>query len=179
MGRAVRLDPLGDRGAYRLSATVAQLEALLLQMGSNVTYHREDGGVACPCRTPEGFRDPAWHRANPLAPICNEQGYLVVATEFQVKASIQPAISGLSRAAQRSNDLLGEVKQDDHLGVFPCTWQGHTLDFDSWSAAGEDFIVYDGKRYVIVAADKLPDIDGDPSHHWEVGLRLVKTARPL
>lgn len=261
-----------------MSATVPGFLEVLSAMGSNVTYHREDGVTACPCRTPEGFRDPAWHRLYPpvvladgqaaigydgndivtviwkgltentikqlitdhaasddttprpatgsmdlagnfqagpaihtfhatfqelnlaqtawhfniatgdfqvgvreggVWPVCNEQGFVVTPDEFQVKASIQPAISGITRAAERANDLLGEVQRDDKLGVFPCAWQGHELDFSDWSAAGEDYILYDGRRYVAISADKLPDIDGDPSHHWEVGLRLVKNARPV
>lgn len=264
-------------------------------MGSDVLFHREDTGEVCPCVTPEGFRDPAFHRlhapnqfapseidwaydgehtivvvwtglsfesnktltvddyglsvsdsvqniqmgslkltnvpndevgtehiaqlvdefipdigtqthdfpftigtpsgVNPdflngiglenlggqayiNPPVCNEQGILPVIVEFMVKASVQPAFSGLSRHAQRSNQLLGEVMRDDKLGIFPCVWGGRTIDFDDWSDAGEDFIRYDGQRYVVVSADKVPDIDGSPDHHWECGLRLVKDGRP-
>jgi hypothetical protein len=71
------------------------------------------------------------------------------------------------------------VQSDDKLGVFPCEWYGSTLDFDNWSDAGEDFVVYDDRRFMVVAADKLPDIDGNPNHHYEVGLRLMKTERPV
>ena len=151
---------------------------MLNTMGSNVTFHREQGGVACPCRTPEGFRDPAWHRANPAEPVCNEEGFLAVVTEFVVKASVQPAAYGYRRGESRAEDLLGEIERDDKLGIFPCEWNGQAVNFDNWSDAGEDYILYDGRRYTSVQADKVPDIDGDPNHHWEVGLRLIKTARP-
>lgn len=161
-----------------MRGTVDMFNDVLLKMGSNVIFHREDGGSSCPCRTPEGFRDPAWHRLNPDEPVCNEQGFLTTAMEIRVKASIQSAVSGQSRAAQRSNALLGEVSADDKLGIFPCEWYGDVLDFTDWSDAGEDYIVYDGNRYMVVAADKLPDVDGNASHHWEVGLRLLKLARP-
>lgn len=30
--------------------------------GSTVKYFRADSMIPCPCRTPEGFRDPAWHK---------------------------------------------------------------------------------------------------------------------
>lgn len=109
--------------------------------------------------------------------MCNEQGFLTVAVEFTVKASIQPATIGYNRPGQRSNELLGDVQRDDKIGFFPCAWSGHTLDFRNWSDAGEDYVVYDSERYIVVAADKLADIDGVPDHHWEVGLRLVRTSR--
>lgn len=164
-----------------MTATIPQLVSLLNQAGSNVIYHREQGGTPCPCRTPEGFRDPSWHIANPLAPVCNEEGFLnVVVTEFTVKAAVQPVATtrGLGRAAERVESLFGEVQEDDHLGIFPVVWDGNTLDFANWSTAGEDYITYDGRRFMAISSDKLPDIDGDPNHHFEVGLRLVKTGRP-
>lgn len=161
-----------------LTATIERLNAILEQMGSDVLYHREGATTPCPCRTPEGFRDPAWHRANPAAPVCNEQGYLDVPVEFTIKASVQPFRQRGNRGAQREDLLLGEVQADDRIGIFPVTWEDNTLDFSDWSDAGEDFIVYDNNRYLAVAADKIPDIDGDPNHHWEVGLRLIKSERP-
>jgi hypothetical protein len=163
-----------------MTATTDQFVALLETMGSDVVYHRELPGDICPCRTPEGFRDPAWHKANPTAPVCNEQGYLTVAEEFFVKAAIQPATGQQrARAAERIDNLLyGEIREDDHYGVFPVRYGGHTLDFSSFSDSGEDYVIYDDRRFVVVAADKLADVDGDPDHHWEVGLRLVKTERP-
>lgn len=162
-----------------MTATIDKFKEILNRMGSDVLCHREDAVNPCPCRTPEGFRDPAWHRANPAAPVCNEQGFLAVAVEFTVKASVQPFRQRGDRHAQRVDSLLGEVQQDDRIGIFPVEWDGNTLDFSVWSDSGEDFIMYDGRRYLVVGADKVPDIDGDPNHHWEVGLRLVKTARPL
>lgn len=158
--------------------TTERFLAVLDRMGSTVTYHREGTATPCPCRTPEGFRDPAWHRANPTQPVCNEQGFLDVPVEFTVKASIQPPRQRGNRGAQRANDFFGEVLKDDKIGIFPVVWEGKTLNFSDWSDAGEDYIVYDGNRYLAVAADKIPDIDGDPNHHWEAGLRLLKVGRP-
>lgn len=162
-----------------MTATVPQFLSVLSQMGSDVTFHREEGGIPCPCRTPEGFRDPAWHRANPDEPVCNEQGFLANVTEFVVKASVQPARTRYYRPSQRADELLGEVQRDDKIGIFPTEWANNIIDFTGWSDAGEDFIVYDGHRYLAVSADKIPDIDGDPNHHWEVGLRLIKDDRAL
>ena len=296
-----------------MTATIPQLVELLNTMGSDVMYHREEPGSPCPCLTPEGFRDPAWHRTHvqgdsiytPLPvslqaavdnafantqqpdgidvaiffawvvdqyttlvvntygrgftdyteamqslvdagvstaqtdwgllgsskvdgagrqwffstipgvaldnypdmtttshtaatgdfnmqsigvaktqymtnPMCNEEGIIPFVTTAPVKASIQPATLGQrGRAAERANQLLGEIQRDDHFGIFPVTWGGVTLDFSAFSDSGDDFIVYDGRRFLVVAADKIPDIDGDPNHHWEVGLRLIKSKRPL
>lgn len=145
-------------------------------MGSDVTFHREDGGDPCLCRTPEGFRDPAWHRAHPEEPVCNEQGFLTTALEVTLKAIVQPAYGGqaLSRMNQAANRLLGDIQVDDKLGVFPCVWGNTVIDFTGWSEAGEDYILYDGDRYIVVAYDKLADINGDTDHHWECGLRLAR-----
>lgn len=162
-----------------MTVTVARFHNTLSIMGSDVTYHREEGGTACPCRTPEGFRSQDWHRDNPTAPVCNEEGFLAVTvTEFVFKGTVQPAIMAYYRNAQRVNALLGEVERDDRFGIFPVHWQGHTIDLDDWSAAAEDYIIYDGDRYVVVSADKLADVDGVPDHHWECGLRLAKLGRP-
>jgi hypothetical protein len=163
-----------------MTATIPQLVSLLNTAGSDVTYHRESGGTPCPCRTPEGFRDPEWHASHPLEPVCNEEGFLgVTIVEIAVKAAVQPAVSrGVTRVAERVDALLGEVQQDDHIGIFPVHWGGQALDFSTWGDAGDDYVIYDGRRYIAVSADKLPDIDGDPDHHWEVGLRLVKLGRP-
>lgn len=160
-----------------MSVTITQFNEVLARLGSDVIYHREDGGEPCPCRTPEGFRSPSWHRGHPEAPECNEQAFLALTTEYAIKGVAQPAQTRYTRADQRANALLGEIQMDDRLGIFPCEWDGHVLNFDDWSDAGEDFIVYDNRRYVVVAADKLADVDGDPNHHWEVGLRLIKTER--
>jgi hypothetical protein len=83
-----------------------------------------------------------------------------------------------NRGADRINDLLGDVRSDDRIGIFPCEASGITISFNDWSDGGEDYIVYDGRRYMSVQADKLADIDGTPDHHWEVGLRLMDAARP-
>lgn len=122
---------------------------------------------------------PAWHREHLLEPICNEQGFLAtVITEYVVKASIQPPYNMFRRTNERANELLGEVQRGDMLGIFPVNWGDHFIDFEGMSEAGEDYVLYDGKRYIVVAADKVPDVDGDPNHHWELGLRLVKGSRP-
>jgi hypothetical protein len=158
-----------------MSATVPRFLAVLTKMGSDVLVHSESGATPCPCRTPEGFRDLEWHAANPLAPMCNENGILSVKTEFYVKAAVQPVSAMRGRLApERLESLfLGEVQTDDHLGIFPITWGGNSPNFHDWGTSGDDFIIYDGRRYVVVASDKMPDVDGDPNHHWELGLRLV------
>src|ERR1043166_1410174 len=145
-----------------MASTLAAFIAMLNQMGSDVTYHREEGGTLCPCVSPGGFRSPAWHLANPLAPVCNEKGLLNVSTtSLVVKAAVQPLRDSRLRNNERLLSLFGEIQQDDHLGVFPVNWLGTPLNFYDWSDSGEDYIVYDGRRFMVAAADKLPDIDGD------------------
>jgi hypothetical protein len=46
-------------------STVPDFINLVTQHGSGVLFHRDDSLVPCPCRTPEGFRDPAFHIAHP------------------------------------------------------------------------------------------------------------------
>ena len=156
---------------------------LLLLRGSDVRYHRNDSMIPCPCRTPEGYRDPVWHLQNPTAPVCDEQGMLVdvgATTDMTVKAFMQPIQS--TRATRLSTEqllqmFLGEIQGDDHLGIFPCTWQGSAINFRDWGRAGEDFIEYYGQRFTVVNSNLIPDpSDGNPAHHWEVGCRLISDA---
>lgn len=162
-----------------MTATIPQFNSMLESMGSDVTYHRESGGEPCPCLTPEGFRDPAWHKANPEQPVCNEQGVInQVILDAIVKASVQPVRSLRRQEAERVIELVGEVQSDDQLGVFPVTWNGTVLNFFDWDDSGANYVEYDGRRFLSVNADKLPDVDGDPNHHWEVGLRLIREERP-
>jgi len=160
-------------------STVTDFLNLLQAYGSTVTYHRDESMVPCPCLTPEGFRDPEWHIANPLAPVCNEQGFIPdpsSTTEISVKAFVQPAQSTrLTRLSDEYlNQLFGEVQTDDHVGIFPCQWSSTTLDFRDWSQSGEDYVVYNNRKFLVVNANLIPDpSDGNPNHHWELALRLI------
>lgn len=169
--------------------------------GSAVTFHREEGGVDCPCKTLTGrdFRWPKWHVDNPPGtpnpllnyapfngynpPVCNEQGQQPgTITDMTIKAFVQPVQSARStRMGGEYLDALfpGELRSDDHLGIFPMTFDGVALNFEDWGQSGEDFVIYDGKRWLVVSSNKIPDPgDGNP-HHWECGLRLIKTERPV
>lgn len=155
---------------------VGEVAGLLAVSGSDVIYHRDDSSAPCPCRTPEGYRNPAWHVANPNEVVCNAAGFLPGAVEQSVKAFVQPIQS--TRATRLSSEqvvaMFGELEKDDHLAIFPCTWNGTTLNFDDWSTSGEDWIIYRGKKFTVVNANLIPDpSDGNPFHHWELGLRLV------
>jgi len=156
--------------------------SLLSVDGSDAVFHREDGGADCPCLSPEGYRNPQWHKDHPGSPVCNEVGQLPgVVNAFAIKGFVQPAQSAAVRrlTTEYINAMFGEVRTDDHLGIFPLEWSGHTLDFEDWSQAGEDFVMYEGKRYLVVNANKKPDASGGGPHHWEVGLRLIKLERPV
>ena len=164
-----------------MTVTVAKFTAMLEAHGSDCVYHKEEPGTPCPCRTREGNRDPEWHMDNPGAPVCNEVGMLPAVTQFSFKGAMQPVSAGgvrRSRSSERYAGLFpGEIQADDHIGIFPVTWQSHVLDFQDFSDTGDSYVIYDGRRFVVIAADKLPDIDGDPDHHWELGLRLVRMER--
>jgi hypothetical protein len=162
--------------------TTQHFHKLLQDHGSDAVYHRDDSANACPCRTPEGYRDPAWHLANPNDPLCNEAGFLSDnPTHIPLKAFVQPIQS--TRATRLSTEYLlqmfGDIEANDHLGVFPKTWGSAALDFNDWGRSGEDYIEFDGKRYTVVNANLLADASGGAvNHHWEVGLRLI-TQEPL
>jgi hypothetical protein len=114
-------------------------------------------------------------------PTCNEEALVEVnPKDFIVKGFVQPIQS--TRATRLNNEILtqmfGEVQADDHLGILPCEWQGQSLDFRNWSQSGDEFVEYDGRYYLVVNSNKIPDpSDGNPGHHWEVGLRLI--SQPL
>jgi hypothetical protein len=96
-----------------------------------------------------------------------------------VKAFVQPAMGG--RFSRISDEylarLFGEVQVNDHIGIFPVVWSNTRLAFEHWSQAGEDYIEYHGQRFVVVNSSLVPDpSDGNPEHHWELGLRLVTDA---
>lgn len=158
-------------------STVAQFLDVINKNGSPVTFHRADNGTPCPCRTPEGYRDPIWHIQHPNSAMCNEAGFLpgLNDVEISVKAFIQPIQS--TRATRlRSQFVLeafGEIEESDQLGIFPLTWGGTALDFYEWGASGEDWIAFEGRHFTVVHANKISDPDGGADHHWEVGLRLI------
>lgn len=168
-------------------SNAARFEALVSLHGSAVTFHREEPAspLRCPCLSPEGYRSPAWHIANPMAPVCNEEGYLpadTIATNLVCKAFVQP-VQSRSVRSQVNEQIIGmfpgEVLSDDHIGIFPLSWAGQSLNFNDWNDAGADFVIYDAKRFTVVSVNKIPDPSDGAPHHWEVGLRMIKDERPL
>lgn len=159
--------------------TVDDFIKLANARGSVVTYHRDDSFVPCPCRTPEGFRDPIWHLENPAAPECNEAGMLPQpgsTAAFNFKGWVQPVQSGAVRrlTSEELVQLFGEIQSDDHIGLFPVQWGEKVLNFYEWGQATEDWIGYNNRKYTVVNANLIAAPDtGDPWHHWEVGLRLL------
>ena len=147
--------------------------------GSVVTYHRDDSLTVCPCRTPEGFRDPIWHIQNPTEPECNEAGMLPqpgTTSHFNFKGWCQPVQAGAVRrlTSEQLIQLFGEIQSDDHIGLFPCEWGGSVLNFYDWGPASEDWVEYNGRKYTVVNTNLIAAPDtGHPFHHWEVGLRLI------
>lgn len=111
--------------------------------------------------------------------LCNEAGMIPQApVDVIVKAFVQPIQS--TRATRLSTEYLqevfGNIEADDHLGIFPVTWNGVFLKFDDWSQSGDDFIEYDGKRFFVINSNMIPDPgDGNPHHHYEVGMRMIRS----
>lgn len=159
---------------------IEQFNKLVADRGSVVVFHREGDGTGCPCLSPEGYRNLKWHRDNPDEPICNEQGKLDPAvTELSGKAFVQPVQSGATRrlTSDYAIQLFGEVQQDDHVGMFPEKFNGVTLDFNEWDQSGEDYILYDSRRFLVVNVNRIPAPDTGELHHIETGLRLIKSER--
>jgi len=157
--------------------TVSDFMSILNIGGTTVTFHKKVEDNPCPCRTPEGYRDPIWHIQHPNNEMCSEAGFLPSSSDVNlaVKAFVEPIQS--TRATRlRSQYLLediGEIETGDHLGIFPGQWAGTTLDFYDWGGAGEDWIEYAGRRFIVIHANVISDPDGGAFHHWEVGLRLI------
>jgi hypothetical protein len=182
-------------------SNVPQFLALLQVRGMDVVYHRESGGTICPC-VKNGYRDPEWHEDNFPGdpnpdlvgppwnglnpPICNEEGFHPAVggtvTDITVKAFVMPVQSrGVQRTASEIpvELFLGEVKADDHIGIFPLVWSSTSLNFYEFdNTIGDDWVSFDGRKFFVVNTNKIPDPAGDVWHHWEVGLRLATTERP-
>ena len=111
--------------------------------------------------------------------MCNEVGEIPQGpVDIIVKAFVQPIQS--TRATRLSTEYLqevfGNIEADDHLGIFPVNWAGQRLDFQNWGQHGEDFIDYNGQRFFVINANMIPDPgDGNPEHHWELGLRMLRS----
>lgn len=98
-------------------------------------------------------------------------------SDFMVKAFFHPVQSGAVRrlTTEQISQMFGEVLTDDHLGIFPVQWEGHTLNFFDWGLATEDWVEYAGRKFTAVSTNLIPDpSDGNPWHHYEIGFRLIK-----
>lgn len=158
--------------------TLEEFQSLTQTFGSDVQYHRDDSVTPCPCRTPEGYRDPLWHIQNPTAPVCNAAGMLpgAATADFMIKGWVQPVQSGAVRRliAEQMLEAFGEIQTDDQVGIFPVEWNGHTLNFFDWGLATEDWLIYAGRKFTVVNANLIAAPDtGNPWHHWETGLRMI------
>ena len=143
-------------------STVGQFITLCQNHGSVFIYHRDDSMVVCPCRTPQGFRDPIWHIQHPTDPVCNENGFLAdpsVTSDFTCQGFIQPVQSGAVRrlTTEQILQLYGEIQTDDHIAIVPCEWQGKALVFTDWGLATEDWLQYNNRKFTVVNANLIPD----------------------
>lgn len=162
-----------------MTQTLDQFNALLAAHGSDVVFHRVDSMIQCPCVTPEGYRDLEWHLQHRSAPMCNAEGMLPDPSntvDMIVKAFVQPVVAarGTRLQVEQIQVLFGEIQADDHIGIFPESWNATALNFYDWGRSGEDYIVFAGQNFICVNANLVPDPeDGNPRHHWECGLRLI------
>lgn len=108
---------------------------------------------------------------------CNPEGLIPAATtEIGAKGFIQPIQSGAVRrlTGEQIAQMFGEIQTDDHIGIIPVSWGGQPLEFFDWPQSMKDFIIYNGRRFTVVSTNLIPDpADGNPAHHWELGLRLI------
>jgi hypothetical protein len=99
-------------------------------------------------------------------------------TEINVRAFVHPVQAGAVRrlTSEQLQEMFGEIETDDHVGFFPVWWDGTFLNFYDWGQSAEDIVKYNGRDFTVVAVNLLPDpADGNPWHHWEVGLRLISS----
>ena len=88
--------------------------------GQLVRFISEEQTTRCPCWSAE-FQQPdaAWHEANPTAPLCNDEGYLVSPPVFtDAHVFLIPYAAASRREIQQFShyvEKLGPVRHDDHL----------------------------------------------------------------
>jgi hypothetical protein len=150
------------------------IDTLIERRGAPVLLHTEGDLVPCPCRTPEGYRDPVWHKAHPDEPICNEEGFLDDPIELNVKGFVQPAFYGGRNVP--ITQTFGEIRNDDHIVMFPMqTPSGVELDFTTWTDTGADYILFNDLKLIVIGWSKIPDPhDASKFHHWELLLRRIE-----
>jgi len=156
--------------------SLLRFNKLLNRRGLDVTYHKDYGNVACPCISPEGYRNPEYHLKNPGQPVCNERGFFPDVTEFKVKAFIMPIIGYRSVQIQLVYQNFGNVDINDRIGIFPFEWNGYKLDFPNWDVhGGGDYILLpDGTKFTSINYRLVPDPHtGLLNHHYELQLRLI------
>lgn len=157
---------------------MSQTDLIIATRGSMVTVHVEQNASVCPCRTPEGFRDPIWHKTNPLAPQCNAEAYIQSAIEYNLMALVMPASSRGS--INYLTQLFGEIKTNDHVGVFPVLINGEVnVDYSQWDRSGSNYILYNGLKFFVAGWNLLPNpYNTKVMDHWELGLRLMNPLVP-
>lgn len=190
MSPAINSAEITDVANFQVTLTISWPDGGNFTGGKFNVYRFEDGNgpyqiASLPWKTVNQIVDNAPFQPGGTAPspqpipvLCNEAGEISNPLDFFVKAFVQPIQS--TRATRLSTEYLQEVfgviEADDHLGIFPVVWSGTRLDFRDWSQHGDDFVEYDGQRFFVVNANMIPDPgDGNPEHHWEIGLRVIRS----
>lgn len=117
--------------------------------GQTAILHKYSPGNRCPCYDEStGYGDPQWHRDNPEAPQCNDEGYLDGTNEqTSLKAFVFP-VDDLNKSTVDEVVLasLGQLSKDDYIYV-------GKSDVDIFNLKDTDYLVFDNKRWKI----KNPD----------------------
>lgn len=124
--------------------------------GQSAILHKTLQGQRCPCFDIEiGYCNPKWHRDNPQAPQCDEEGYIdAEEKEIPLKAFILPK-SDLDRKVVEEAILsqIGILDKDDYMYI-------GKMDIDILNLRDTDYLIYESKRWKILSPDsyKLGDI---------------------
>jgi hypothetical protein len=148
--------------------TQAQFLKIVERHGSTVTFHRETGGVDCPCLTPEGFRDPAWHlthRPNQF-PLPNAYNYYDGTNPSLAHLTVLwvgiPGAKNIQVADENGNNVYGTTGPTDAQGeaqmTFDATGIGTPTLMVKFSAAGQPAF----QDYIVTSDVPIAGTDGQP-----------------
>lgn len=111
--------------------------------GQSAILHKYSPGVRCPCYDEStGYCDPQWHRDNPDALECNEEGYLDgINEQIPLKAFVFP-VDDLNKTTVDEVVLasLGKLNKDDYIYV-------GKADVDILNLKDIDYLEYDNRKW--------------------------------
>jgi hypothetical protein len=122
----------------------------VVKHGQSAILYKSSNGERCPCFNEEtGYGDPEYHRMNPLAPPCNDDGYInALQNPSELRAFIFPA-SDITRNGMEEVVLatIGQVRNDDYVYI-------GKSDIDIFHLGDSDYLEFDEQRWRIKNPDK-------------------------